>query len=98
MKYTFFLLIIFIPCIIIAQPPSIQWQQCLGGKSNEQPGGILQTRDGGYIIAGQTHSSDGDIKSNHGKYDLWVVKINSQGAIQWQKTYGGSGDDNGGAI
>jgi len=97
MKYTFFFFVLFAPFTLLAQP-SITWQKCLGGKGNDEPGGLLQTRDGGYIMAGETHSSDGDVTSNHGNYDLWVIKMNSLGQIQWQKTYGGSGDDYGGAI
>jgi len=65
---------------------------------NDEPGGLIQTGDGGYIMAGQTHSDDGDVTSNHGKYDLWIVKMDGEGKIQWQKTYGGSQDDYGGAI
>jgi hypothetical protein len=97
MKYTFFFLFLLIPSILFAQP-SIKWQKCLGGTGNDEPGGLLQTRDGGYIMAGETHSSDGDVTSRKGNYDLWVVKINSLGVIQWQRTYGGSRDDYGGAI
>ena len=97
MKYTFLFLLLFVPSILSAQP-SIQWQKCYGGTGNEEPGGMIQTRDGGYIMAGQTHSSNGDVSSNHGNYDLWVVKMNAGGVIQWQKTYGGSQDEYGGAI
>ena len=71
----------------------IEWQKSYGGSSYETANSVLQTPDGGYIFAGGTYSSDGDVTSNHGGYDFWVVKLNDTGAILWQKTYGGSGSD-----
>ncbi len=97
MKYSIFFLILFASVLLHAQP-QMQWQKCLGGTKNDFPGGMIQTRDGGYIMAGQTQSHDSDVTFNHGKNDLWIVKMNSIGSIQWQKTYGGSQDENGGAI
>lgn len=54
---------------------------------------MCPTSDGGYIIVGGTLSSDGDVKVNRGAEDAWVVKLNSYGFIEWQRTYGGSGLD-----
>jgi len=68
----------------------IQWQKSLGGSLSDGANSIQQTTDGGYIVAGDTHSSDGDITSNHGNGDFWVVKLNSLGVIEWQKTLGGT--------
>jgi hypothetical protein len=97
MKYFIFLFFIVLPPVLFAQP-SIQWSKCYGGTKSDLPGGMIQTRDGGYIIAGQTTSSDKDVTFNHGDYDLWVVKLSAGGAIEWQKTYGGSREDDAGAI
>ena len=73
---------------------TIQWQKCFGGTLEDFPYSIQQTTDGGYIIAGQTASNDGDVSGNHGgDHDMWVIKLNSTGALQWQKCLGGSGDD-----
>jgi len=77
---------------------SVQWQKCIGGLAGEDARSIQPTSDGGYIVAGSTGSLSGDVAGNHGNIDLWVVKINSNGAIQWQKCLGGSGVDNGYAI
>jgi hypothetical protein len=68
----------------------LQWQKCLGGTSDDLAMSIKQTSDGGYITAGYTFSNNGDVTGNHGHYDYWVVKLNENGGIQWQKTYGGS--------
>lgn len=72
----------------------IQWQKSYGGSLNDYARSIQQTSDGGYIFAGQTESTNGDITENHGGFDVWVVKLNSNGGIQWQKTYGDSGYEN----
>ena len=70
---------------------TIDWQKCLGGTGNETANSIQQTADGGYIVAGQASSNDGDVTGNHGGADYWVVKLDSTGTIDWQKCLGGSG-------
>jgi hypothetical protein len=42
---------------------------------------------------GQTDSNDGDVSGNHGLNNAWVVKLDGNGNIQWQKCIGGSGND-----
>lgn len=76
----------------------IQWQKTLGGSGSEMARSIQQTSDGGYILAGHTSSNDGDVHSNHGEMDFWVVKLSSAGEISWQKTLGGSQADEAYAI
>ncbi len=71
----------------------VQWKKCLGGLLNDSIYTVQQTSDGGYILAGDTRSSDGDVSGNHGRIDAWVVKLSELGAIQWQKCLGGSSDD-----
>ena len=72
---------------------ALQWQKALGGSSGDEANSILQTTDGGYIVAGYTNSNDGDVSGNHGNGDAWIVKLDAAGGIQWQKTYGSSGYD-----
>lgn len=71
----------------------IQWQKTLGGSNVDDAQSIRQTTDGGYIIAGSSNSGDGDISGNHGNYDYWIVKLDSNGNMQWQKSLGGSSMD-----
>jgi hypothetical protein len=54
---------------------NLQWQKCLGGSTSEFAGCIYQTLDGGYILAGQSNSNDGDVSGNHGNNDAWIVKL-----------------------
>ncbi len=79
-------------------PPIIEWKKCFGGTGDDGLGSIQQTSDGGYIMIGFTTSNDGDVSGNHGSDDIWVIKLNSVGSIQWQKCLGGSGIDDGGSI
>lgn len=71
----------------------LQWQKCYGGLNIEQAESISMTSDGGYIFAGKSNSTDGDVTLNNGNQDVWVVKINNTGVIQWQKSFGGSNSD-----
>jgi len=48
---------------------------------------VQQTSDGGYIVCGGTKSYGGS------DYDMWIVKLTSNGAVSWQKYFGGSSDD-----
>ena len=72
---------------------NILWQKCLGGTDGDYANSIQQTSDGGFIVAGETESNDGDVSGNHGGFDSWVVKLNSSGNIEWQKCLGGTGWD-----
>ncbi|MBK9730536.1 MAG: T9SS type A sorting domain-containing protein [Chitinophagaceae bacterium] len=84
-------IIIFFNCCLRAQSPSsIEWQKCLGGSWYEIAKSVQQTSDGGFIVAGYTESTDGDISGNHGGSDYWVVKLDSYGVMEWQKCLGGS--------
>ncbi len=77
---------------------TIEWQKSLGGTDNEVAECIQQTNDGGYIVAGYSASNNGDVSGNHGFTDYWVVKLNSIGAIEWQKSLGGTNFDSANSI
>ena len=73
----------------------IQWQKTIGGTSIDQLTKIFQTSDGGYIAAGYSWSDVSGLKTENsrGRDDYWIVKLNAQGNIQWQKTIGGDSND-----
>jgi len=71
---------------------NIEWQRTYGGSGFECAYSIQQTSDGGYIVAGETSSFGA------GGKDLWVLKLYSNGDIEWQKTYGGTGHDSASSI
>ena len=72
------------------QTGSIVWQKTYGGSKRDSGSGIIRTTDGEYAMTGNTYSSDGDVTSNHGSSDLWVMKADANGTLLWQKSYGGS--------
>ncbi len=79
----------------------IEWQKSLGGTHDEALYGTLlafsmmQTPDGGNIIVSYTRSADGDITSNNGGSDVWLLKLTNSGSIEWQRSLGGTTTDYG---
>ena len=74
------------------------WTQNYGGSYDDEIKSIVQTQDGGFIIAGSTNSNNGDVRGNHGGSDCWVVKIDSAGKINWSKAIGSSKGDEANAV
>lgn len=72
----------------------MEWNKTLGGSDYEMSSSSIQTSDLGFLITGSTASTDYDVSGLHGiNEDAWVVKIDSNGNIQWQKCFGGTGID-----
>jgi hypothetical protein len=72
---------------------TLLWQRSYGGTGSDRGFGISKTSDGGFIVNGVSPSIDGDVTGNHGGNDYWVLKLDADGLLQWQRSYGGSGDD-----
>jgi len=72
-----------------------QWEQVLGGNDRDSFSKVRQTLDGGYILAGFSSSAISGNKTspNYGNEDAWVVKLDSLGNVQWDRTLGGAGVD-----
>lgn len=68
----------------------IIWENSYGGSEADFKCQILLTEDNSIIAVGESNSNDFDIPNdNHGEYDLFALKINSEGAVIWSKSYGG---------
>lgn len=72
---------------------NIQWSKTYGGTNDDRGEEVIQTSDGGYALSGYSRSNDGDVSGNEGFQDHWIVKLDAQGEIQWEKNYGFSGSD-----
>ncbi len=69
------------------QEGETEWERTLGGPADDEGWSVLETKDGGYLVAGVTESE------GSGGKDLWLVKTYSDGYERWKKTFGGTGDD-----
>lgn len=79
---------------------AIQWSFLYGGTEDEEGFDLVQTYDGGFMVAGYSDSRDGDVVANHGAYgsDMWILKLTSAGALTWAKCFGGTDDEDATAI
>jgi hypothetical protein len=66
---------------------NIDWQKAYGGTQNDYGQTIYPTLDGGYILGGAT------LTFGAGGADFWVLKLDEDGNIEWQKAYGGPEND-----
>lgn len=64
-----------------------QWDRTFGGSKDDVGMSGVQTRDGGYVVTGRTASYGA------GKDDIWLIKTDSAGREQWNRTFGGPEDD-----
>ncbi|MEP7170800.1 MAG: T9SS type A sorting domain-containing protein, partial [Bacteroidota bacterium] len=75
---------------------AIQWEKDFGGSSLEDDfGSVSQTADGGYLLAGSSYSqlSGNKSENNLGIEQSWIIKTNSLGILQWDKTVFTNGHD-----
>lgn len=66
---------------------NLEWTRSFGGSEIENTFSGIQTADGGFALAGFTESYGA------GERDAWLVKTDTQGMVQWNRTYGGSQSD-----
>lgn len=81
---------------------TLEWEKTYGGTSFEGSAAsglkvdtakIRQTPDGGYILGANSSSNDIDVSANFGESDVWLVKIDNIGTIEWEKNYGNEYED-----
>ena len=79
---------------------AITWSHLYGGTDNEEGYDIVQTSDNGFLVAGLANSTDGDVTGIHGtsSSDMWVLKLSAAGALEWNKCYGGTSNEDAAAI
>ncbi|MBT8244324.1 MAG: hypothetical protein HKP48_05325 [Winogradskyella sp.] len=68
---------------------NLQWSRYFGGNFTDTPEGAVENDDGSFIVAGGSDSEDTDISNNKGDYDFWIIKIEANGDLIWEKSFGG---------
>ena len=94
-KAVIFLILLFSVFTIQAQDPNILWQKTIGGSDGDYLYSINQTNDRGIILGGFSRSDISGDKTDDkiGNTDFWIIKLDSNQNIEWQRTIGGTGDD-----
>lgn len=69
------------------------WSRLYGGSDNERLWAMSATSDGGYLAGGYSFSgSSGDkTQPSRGERDIWLLRLDREGHLLWEKTYGGDG-------
>ncbi len=80
------------PWTAAGQAPEEVWSKTLGGAGDDRGLSLCEVGDNGYILVGYTCSKGA------GKRDLWMVKTDADGKQDWEKTFGGPGDDLGWSV
>lgn len=72
-----------------------EWQNSFGGDGDDLLKSAISTSDGGFLLVGSSNSSKSGDKTEKsiGMMDLWIIKLDPTGTVQWQKTIGGLGND-----
>ncbi|MCW4016836.1 MAG: hypothetical protein NWF06_10735 [Candidatus Bathyarchaeota archaeon] len=66
---------------------NMEWNQTYGGENDDCANALIESSDGGYVLAGGTDSFGA------GLYDFWLIKTDATGNMEWNQTYGGEEDD-----
>jgi hypothetical protein len=77
----------------ISSDGALIWEESFGGTEIDEPRAITATNDGNFIVVGDTRSSDTDVSINNGAADLWMIKIDTNGTLIWEKTIGATSFD-----
>ncbi|MBC8046252.1 MAG: fibronectin type III domain-containing protein, partial [Fimbriimonadaceae bacterium] len=90
------ILFLFLVCNTFSQgAPEIEWQNTIGGSTDDLLYSVQQTSDGGYILGGSSNSDiSGDkTEDNISTYDYWIIKLDASGEVEWQNNIGGTARD-----
>ena len=82
--------------IVRLDPSGVKlWDRSIGGNLHDYVNSVVALADGGFLLGGYSYSNISYNKSenNRGNSDYWIVRIDANGSVLWDKTYGGAGND-----
>ncbi len=79
--------------IKVSDNGELLWERTYGGSAFDSANSVKLCSDGGFLIAGNSRSNDQDLDSNMGENDMWMLKTDPNGNLEWQMSLGGSGID-----
>ena len=82
-----FLLILLVPLTALGAAPQVDWIHAYGGQSGDQGFDAVALPGGGYLLAGKTASSGA------GGDDVYLVAVDEDGAVLWERVHGGAAHD-----
>ena len=71
--------------VSISKGGTFGWQQTVGGSEASSPAGILQTADGGVLVAGTTFAQDGDIGRHAARQTGFFARLSVNGNLEWTR-------------
>jgi len=77
----------------LSQSGEILWEKILEGNNYDKGKDIQETSDNGFILCGESNSNGGDFNYTTGQYDMWIIKMDENGEVQWKNRYGSADGD-----
>jgi hypothetical protein len=71
----------------------LSWVKIYRGQRKDHGYCVINLLDGGYAVLGSTESSDGDVSWNRGSEDIWLLRLDANGDLLWQRTFGSTYSD-----
>ena len=68
----------------------LEWTRTYGGSSADVGYSVTELSNGNFVVVGITMSSDGDVTGHHGSLDGWIIGLDPEGQLSWQRAWGGS--------
>jgi hypothetical protein len=81
------LFILFVPLLVFATPPQLEWTRTFGGSDNDFGYDAVATDDGGFLFVGKTASAGA------GGDDVYMISVDEGGQVLWERTHGGAAHD-----
>ena len=72
---------------------TLEWIKTYGGSGDDRGYDIVELNTGGYALIGYSKSNDGDASLNQGQHDNWLLRIDAQGTLLWERSFGFLGHD-----